>query len=481
MLKYIYNIYNKNNIENMLNYNIIYKYNKILNFNSNQIKIGSYAKVEYFNKFIVKTFSDSDNYFNEKEIYTTKLPQYCGCFYYNKNQFVYEYNNKIININPQYEDDKIIISDLEIINNIIQISSKQINKIIIIKSDINILAEIDSNKIIIGFCINKNKTINIYINSFKIMRLLHFNDTNNSLYYENLGIDLKESYTNRYPSYKQRIFMSIDIIRQVKELLDICIYHNDIKNNNIVLKSNNLNYYINLIDYGISITINDLLKFEYLTTPYSLSPEYYIINILLQNNKSNLNIYKIIKNLKNIFPDIYKKFENNTNISTKDMKELLDNSLHWAIGAIIINILSWKDVQYPVWVKYYNPYNYKVGVDISYFNHIHIYSSQDIAFNYTREMLCELFQNDFLYEDIFYFSNSDITSLINTINKFSDYKSIMNIIDDRFKEELLDLILIIYNLFEFLPENKMSLSDMYNKLKNYPGYQKYLNSKPKFI
>jgi len=475
MLKYIYNLYKKNNIDDMLNHNIVNKYNKVINFNSEQIKLGNYARVKKYETIVVKTFESCVDYLNEKVIYTTKLPQYGGCLYKENNKYIYEYNDQKIIIEPIYKDGMMIINDPIVINNIIKLSSKHIDKIIILNYGINIITNVDSNEIIIGFCIKKDKCFNIYINSFKIMRLLQYDDINNSLYYENLGSDLKESFINNNPSYEQRIFMAIDLIRQLKELIDICVYHNDVKNDNIALKYHNSNYYINLIDYGLSITINDLLKFEYLTSPTSASPEYYIINTLLQNRKNNIIC------LKNIFPNVYKKYENNKNISTKDMKELLDQSLHWAIGAMIINILSWKDVQSPIWHKHYNSCNYNFGVDISYIDHLNTYSSHGTAFNYTREMLCELFKNEYLYEDIFYFSSNDMKSLINTINKFSDYELIMSIIDDRFKEEYLSLIIIIYNLFEFSPDKKMSLSDMYDRLKDYPGYQKYLNSKPTFL
>ena len=68
--------------------NLYYKYYKLINFNSSQIKfglnnwklkIGNYGTVRNIDKYVVKSFKIDDDYFNEKEIYTTKLPQYCGC------------------------------------------------------------------------------------------------------------------------------------------------------------------------------------------------------------------------------------------------------------------------------------------------------------------------------------------------------------------------------------------------------------------
>jgi hypothetical protein len=464
----MYNFNRKNDINNMLNHNIINKYNKLINFNSQQIKNGTFGSVKNFNKFVVKSFKNTDDYFHEKEIFTTKLPQYGGCLFKENNKLLYEYNGSKIIINPLYENDNMIITDKTIIKNIIKLSSKQIDKIIISEQETYIITE---NNLKIGFYIKKKDIFNIYIDSFKIMRLLYFDDNNKSLYYENLGEDLTKSFENRYPPYEQRIFMAIDLIRQVKELINLSIYHNDIKNDNIVLKSLNMNYYINLVDYGISVTINDLLNFEYLTSSNCFSPEYYIINILLNNKKPNIT--NIIDDLNNIFPDIYKKYENNKNLNVREMKELLDKSLHWIIGGIIINILSWKDVQYPIWDKhYYQPKN-----NIDYNN----YSSQTIALSYTKEILCELFKNNFLYDDSFYLSDDYSNIIIDSINKFSNYDSIKNIIDDRFKDELIDFILIVYNLFEFLPGKKISLSDMYEKLKDYPGYQKYLATKPSFL
>jgi hypothetical protein len=437
------------------------KYNKIIKSNTQEIKIGNYGRVNFINNLVIKYFKDSNYYFNEKEIYRTKLPQYCGCIIKENETFIYEYDDLKTVIYPIYENNKMIITDDYLIKNIIKLSSKQVNKIII--CDSYILTDNNTN---LGFIIENNNTFNIYIDSFKILKLLHFNDNYKSLYYENLGINLSDSYKNTYPSYEQRIFLSIDLIRQIKELIDRSIYHNDIKNDNIVIKSINKNYYINLIDYGLAVTLNDLLEFEYLTSPNSFSPEYYIINTLLHNKK--INITSLINDLLKVFPDIYKK-NNNSDIDVKNIKELLDNSLHCIIGGIIINILSWKDIQFPVWTKHYNSNNYNIGYDISFLKHLNNYTSHDIALDYLKEMLTELFKNKFLY------------SIIDSINIYPDYKSIKNIIDDRFKNEYLDLLLVIYNLFEFSPDKKMSLSVMYDKLKNYPGYQKYLDSKPNFL
>jgi hypothetical protein len=435
MLKYIYDLNNK---KPKINYDLLPKYKKIIDLNNEQIKIGKHRTCNIINNFAVKSFND------KKELYTTKVPQFCGTIIKENGKMIYEYDNKKVDINPLFQDEKMIITDLIIIKNVIRLSSKQTTKIII--SNLNIL--IDDN-LTIGFIVNKDNNISIYIERCKIMNFLDL------LNYKNLGVNLINSYKNSHPSYEQRIFMSIDLIRQVKELIDLSIY------DDTILKSHNLNY------YGIAVTINDLLQFDYLTSLNSFSPEYYIINTLLQNKRPN--VIKLIKDLEKLFPNIYK------NLNVKEMKELLDNSLHRIIGEMIINILSWKDVQYPIWYKHYNPQKYKIGY------HSSNYTSYDTAFNYAREMLCELFKNKFLYEDIFYFSSSDIDLLIDLINKFSKYDTIKNIIDDRFKKKLIDFILIIYNLFEFSPDKKMSLSDMYDKLKDYPGYQTYLALKPAFL
>lgn len=479
MLKYNFFQKNKSDFSNLFNYNLFYKYEKIIINNKKIIKMGNYGNVKFVNNFAIKSFTNINDYLNEKEIYTTKLPQYCGSIIKNNNLIIYDYYDKQIIFNPLYKNNNLIITDTIIINNVTKISSTQICKLIISNNDITIYAENNSDIIKIGYIIKDNEyKSTMYIDTFKIMRLLHFDDYTKSLYYENLGINLKDSFLNRHPSYEQRIFMSIDLIRQVKELIDLSIYHNDIKNENIVLNSINMNYYINLIDYGIAVTINDLLGFEYLTSPNSYSPEYYIINTLLHNKTPNVT--KIINDLNRIFPDIYKKY-NDLNLTVKNMKDLLDNSLHWIIGGMIINILSWKDVQYPIWIKHYNPNRNDIGYHITYLKHLNNYSSQNIALNYSKNMLCELFKNDFLYEDIFFFSKDDIKLTIDSINELNDYESLQNIIDDRFKDEYVNLIKIIYNLFEFSPNKKMSLSLMYDKLKNYPEYQKYLNSKPKFL
>jgi hypothetical protein len=459
----IYKINRKRNFNDYININLLHKYKILTNINHDIINRGNYGTVNIVNKYYIsKTFSNNTDYNNEKKIYTTKLPRFIGTLI-NDGDNLY-YNNNILF--PECENNKIIIRDNFMIKDIIKIISKNIDTIYIDVNKTMIFINLENKFLNIGFCVKDNDKYNLYIDNFKIMRLHYFNDSKKILYYENLGDKLSFAYKNIYPSLEQRIFLCIDLIRQVSELIDISIYHNDIKNDNIVIKFD-INYYINLIDYGISVSIDDLLNFDYLTTAYSLSPEYYIINKILKNKKPNIT--NLINNLVKIFPN------------NNDVKIFLDKSMHWAIGGIIINILSWKDVQYPIWKKNYNPNKYEIGYDITFIEFLNKYSVYDIAFNYTTDMLCALFKNSELYNDSFYFSDDIIIELNLNIKKIEEYSLIKDLIDEKFKEEYIDLLLIIHNLFEFNTENKMPLSVMYDMLKDYPGYKEYLLSKPSFI
>lgn len=452
----IYKIKRKKTVEDYININLLHKYKVLTDINHNIINKGNYGTVNIVNKYyIAKTFYNYTDFSKEKKIYTTKLPRFIGTLI-NDGDNLY-YNNNILN--PECYSNKIIIKDTIMIKDIIKIISRDIDTIYIDINKTMIFINLENKFLNIGFCVKDDDKYNLYIDNFKIMRLHYFNDSKKILYYENLGDNLSFAFKNIHPPFEQRIFLCIDLIRQVSELIDISIYHNDIKNDNIVIKFD-INYYINLIDYGISVSIDDLLNFEYLTTAFSFSPEYYIINKILKNKKPNIT--KLINNLIKIFPD-----------NNNDIKDYLDKSMHWAIGGIIINILSWKDIQYPIWRKHYNPYKYIIGSDITYINHLNNYSFSDIALRYSIDMMYALFKNPLLYEDIFY--------PFDDILKVKDYSLMKDYIIDNFKDEYIDLLLIIHNLFEFNTENKMPLSVMYDILKDYPGYQSYLLSKPSFL
>ncbi len=246
--------------------------------------------------------------------------------------------------------------------------------------------------------------------------------------------------------------MAIDLVRQLNYLISRGIYHNDIKCGNIVVSIYNGDYYINLIDYGLCITMAESKLTNYLLTTYNAySPEYYKINLKYKQGIRNL----------------------------VDLKYLLNKSTHWIIGAIIINILVWEEIQYNIWRKYY------------YMNkHLHIiqkYNNIDLGYKYIIDLLDNFISITELYIDTkFMYNIQDI--ILEVIEKdYSDLDIYKYTIDKLktnttyYKPELLTFILNIFNLLEYNTNNKKDISTIYTEINDYPNYLNYVRSKKKFI
>ena len=429
--------------------------------NNEIIGKGEYGVV-YKSKFnnndvVIKKFTTYADYLIEKDIYQKILPIYIGgiCI----DRILYFYTN-CYSINNKKHNIKFIIN-----SNIISICDKQLLKkiqnIMIIDHEqiVSIFFDITKNgflygktltdKIInVGHVIKYVNTYKIYIDTLKISRLLHYDDKDLTLYFEYLGKNMNIAFIEEIkPDFNHRIYMCIDLIRQVRYLISRGIYHNDIKCDNITFMNN----YIHLIDYGISIyTEEKRLNSYLLTTNMCYSPEYYKIN------------KKISQKIKNI----------------TDLKYLLDRSTHWIIAGLIINILRWKNVQYPVWLKYFNTY--------THFNIIKKYSNKNLCYNYVIDLFNELLLIDDLYlnkEDVQTNIDNIIKnmSMYNNSNQIEDIINILTLNISYYKKECIPIIMCIFNLLNIDTEYKDTLDQLYEDINEYPGYLSYVEMRPVFI
>lgn len=326
---------------------------------------GVYGVVKKFidennSEFAIKQFKIPIEYHKEKNLFIRKLSNFYGIINtISRTYMLKDIRIKLTDVNYIVQNEpkaQIIIRDdiLEYIKSIGPYEIKEIIEIVIFTRSINKTKELnifgklnDGSKIIIGTCIYDDiyKTYSIYIESFKNMRLLYFNDEQHLLFYKDLGISLSNALklqpdTFIVPSFEQRIYLCVDLIRQVNDLINAGIYHNDLKTSNIVIKQINNEYYLTIVDYGISKTKNDIKLFYdhesnlmYNTTANSFSPEYYEINRLIVNKLRTSNGSKILFN---------------------NFIELFDKSFHWILGGICINILVWSDIQLKICYKHYN-------------------------------------------------------------------------------------------------------------------------------
>jgi serine/threonine protein kinase len=420
---------------------------------------GSVYSTEINNKqIVIKKFFNDIDYESEKKIYICILPIYIGKINLNdyiniNNQLIklskYNITNNIISIDNQYIIDdiqKILPPHFPIIKSIhFMIKSKITN--------IDGFDNIFYYKL--GTVINKNNFYMIYIDSFKICRLLYFDDINRYLVFQNLGINLTQSFKLIKPDFNQRVFMAIDLIRIVNELIENGIYHNDIKCDNIVLTKIDNNYYLNLIDYGLCLSSKNKLDDYLLTTSNAYSPEYL---------KINLNYINGIVEIANL-------------------KELFDKCSHWILGGIIINILLWENIQYCMWNKYYNMVNSNLKI-------LYLYDNMTIAYEYIKELINKLLLFDDIYINASKSKSINIYNIINTIrkqksnielDKFEITMNSLNMNMDYYKLELKLLIANIFNMLEFQTDKKRNLVDIYNQIKDYPSYMEYLKLKFIFI
>ena len=190
----------------------------------------------------------------------------------------------------------------------------------------------------------------IYIDTFKRMRLLFFDDGNKLLVYKNLGMDLKKTLlTPTYtPNNTQRAMLCIDLIRQVNDLIKAGIYHNDLKLENIVIKEINGEYFLTLIDYGISFTDGDIRAI----LPSGTDEEK--VDKLDKKKVDKLNELFSNLSLQWLSPDfvrLLKMPEENLILTYESYKEYLIKMFHWSIAGICLCILNWQDVQSSIYIS----------------------------------------------------------------------------------------------------------------------------------
>jgi hypothetical protein len=154
-------------------------------------------------------------------------------------------------------------------------------------------------------------------------------------------------------------------------------------------------------------------QLESINEIFNFTPDFNFINTTIKNH----NVTRIVNDLKKIFPKIKGKY--------KSDKLILDSSLHLIVGGMIINILVWDDVQSVIWNKHYGANEFIGG---EFYKHLHRHLVRLKETDYSKDMMIEL-------------------------NKHPIY----------FKEENLDLILIIYALFD--NKTTMTISEMYENVK----------------
>lgn len=422
-------------------------------------EFGTVYKSTFNNDIVIKKFTNTKDYNIEKNINQQILPIHIGdininriLYFYTRCSFIHNLTKKnnikfITNCNIISISDKQLIRKIK---DVMIIDTEQITTISFdILNDSFLRGKTLNNDIInIGHVIKYDNTYKIYVDTFKINRLLDYNDIDRLLYFEYLGINLQTAFTqNIIPDFNHRVFMCIDLIRQINYLISRGIYHNDIKCENITFDNN----YINIIDYGISISIYDKTLDDFLlTTNMCYSPEYYHIN------------KKIIQKVNKI----------------SELKYLLDKSYHWIIGGIIINILRWKNIQYPIWQRYFH--------ERTHIKIIKKYSNKNLCYKYVVDLLNELLIIEDLYIDGSYV-NINIDNIIKDITKHYNIDIFENLVIiltkniTYYKSEYICFILCILNLLDIDTNYKDSMDNIYNTLKEFPGYLEYVELRKTFI
>ena len=403
---------------------------------------------------VAKVFSENKDYQREKEIYTKVLPINCGKLILNNVVCIF-----VDNINYKLNDYiylnyTITIHDSIILNKINNILLNIFGEITFIKFKLrdynDIIGYTTTSNHNIGRILIENDEYLLQIDTFKFIRLLDFQ--HKVLYFQNLGINLLQYLKNEKPPLDQRIYMCIDLVRQLSELTNRKIYHNDIKCENLLIKVLEKNYYINIIDFGITISINDKeLKEPLYTTSTAYSPEY----VILYNN--------YVAGIKSI-----------------DMlKDVLDNSSHWIIAGMIINIIVWKNVQYETWIKYYYAN--------SNINSLKLYTNKHNNYNYIIDLLYNFIHCDCIYINIEnkIINNENIKQLIKiNCEKHNLFEILFDVLKNNiiyYKPELIPIIVNVFDLLDYSIYQKKSLNNIYDEVKDYKDYNNYLLSKLIFI
>ena len=334
---------------------------------------GAYAPVHQFidddlQEYAIKIFDSKKEYLIEKELFIQKLSIFCGNFDIATKTYYGITAGKVIDITDNNITDNgaqmIITGDiLTYINSIEQIRTQPITDLIITLDtnpeiiELNIFnRSIDGLLNSIGTLIKNRGKYYIYIDIPKSMKLLYYDDSSLTLFYKNFGISLKNMLKTSIP-FIQKIYLCIDLIRQINDLINAGIHHNDLKNDNIVVKQIGDNFYLTIIDYGLAKTNTEIKKDHisrentfrpvgdhyYNTTANAFSPEYLLINILIHNR------YRIT----------------GKTITYTKVIELFNKSLHWIIGGICVNILNSNNIQLDIW-KLYLGDNLRMSYDIAW-------------------------------------------------------------------------------------------------------------------
>lgn len=401
---------------------------------------GSFGTVRKQGDIVIKKFVVPEYYLAEKKVYITYLTTFGGSIQLNikNNKGDYYNNSKMIQLvyDENFRIDTIIlIRNIVIFGNILEhlktlfpielIGCKQIYIKNVGNKYLSIFGIYDDKVIEIGTCIYQiNGTLeeyNLYFNYRRIFKLLRFNDENLLLYYKNLGLNLSQMFNKEQePDIISRELLCFDLIRQVYELVENGIYHNDIKLDNICVKVlPDGQIYLTLIDYGIAIKEESMLaKFDarsdttLLTLYNAYSPEYYKIANARVLDIHRLNFLKLLKNMS-----------------------------HWIIGGICICILMWKNVQWDIFRMVYNIKGIPKDID-------------------ENEYILNLFGNE-------EFNEKYSSLMIDLMNS------------DELLNERMRINRLLYDIIIYLLQvgDKETLFVHYAKFKDLPEYQAYLEQR----
>ena len=351
------------------------------NYLGSGVSASVYSLIDGSKEFAIKRFVNHKLYYEEKELFIKKLSIYCG----NINILLLKYykidgsNVDLIesNYKKTYTQIKITGNILTYIKSIAHTSIQSITELNIKLYDNPLIMEVnitDESANPIGTMIKNGDIYDIYIDIPKNMKLLYYNDNALTLFYKNLGGSLSTFLRGHNTiTYIQKIYLCIDLIRQVNDLINNGIHHNDLKNDNIVIKQIGNNYYLTIIDYGIALTNSDIkrdydsanITFKrlgdhyYNTTANAYSPEYFLINKLIRNRYVEMGTKKSYDYIIGLF----------------------NKSLHWILGGICINILNSSNIQLRIWRE-------NLDFDLDLYNT----SSRNIVRirNYARALLSEI-------------------------------------------------------------------------------------------
>ena len=355
-LNYYNTNYDNSKINKYLNKLNIYGGAEEINLAPDQIAIlsrlpvlnrGSFGIVKQQGNFVIKQFSSKQEYEDEKMMYISKLTIPGGKINLKEEKYSYidpngdVTKNKEIDLNEN-NIKKMPTDNYHIKGNLLEylklLFPNELNSCLVLyihdklETYMSIYGNFPNGIFLIGTCyLNIYDEYELFFNYSKIFKLLNFNDANLLLYYKYLGDNLSVSFeTKPIIDLDQRVLLCFDLIRQVAELIKQGIYHNDLKNQNIVLlPAQNGNIFLTIIDYGLAVTHGEMITMNTSDRPI----------LLLTTENAYSNDYFLL---------------NTKKMSLVFLNYILRHMSHWIIGGICMNILCWNNIQFRIFNSIYS-------------------------------------------------------------------------------------------------------------------------------